>query len=131
MFFTVFPLFMLKSIYCSSCLSSLIRSFLKSDLSNSLVLYKKVTMRDLLRSLMTKEQWERYAFCTRDLFFFTRELLFFTSESLFRSQKTSDLLKKPMSKFQTLVYNKHARNYLYAVSKIKNSGHFKVSHKEL
>ena len=33
-------------------------------------------------------------------------LLFFTSKALFCSQKTSDLLKKPMSEFPTLVYTR-------------------------
>ena len=80
--------------------SLLSRCFLKSDRSNLLfkksdheriadvALYKRATMRDSLRSLMTKEQWS--------------DLLFFMSESIFSSQKTSNLIEKPMSKFPTL-----------------------------
>ena len=54
-------------------------------------IYKRATLSDSLRLLMTKEQRERFAL--------------FTSELVFRSQKTSNLPKKPMSKVPTLPFS--------------------------
>ena len=54
----------------------------------TLLIYKRVTMGNSLRVLFKKEQNSKRSF--------------FLCESLFYSQKTSDLLEKPKSKFPTL-----------------------------
>ena len=70
--------------------SSLIRSFLKRDLSNLLTwLFTK----ERLWVIHSGRSWQKSDWI---------DLFFFTSESLFRSQKNSKSLEKPMSKFPTM-----------------------------
>ena len=111
--------------------SSLPRSFLKSEVRNSLrslitksdhervahiALYKRATVSDLLRSLMTKgHPWairSRRSLQKSD----RSNSLFLKSELLFCSQKTSELLEKPMSKFPTLLHT-HIRSTMHSLVK--------------
>ena len=69
-------------------------------------LYKRATMSNSLRSLMTKSN--------------RSDSLFFMSEFLFRSQKMSESLQKPMSKFPTLYIDRVLQDTLQSpIRKIK------------
>ena len=91
MFFTVFPLSLPKS-KSSNC-SSLSHSFVKEQP------WANRSGHSVQNS--NREQFAQVAQCSWQKSDGSN-LLFFTSESLFRSQKTSDSLQKPMSKFPTL-----------------------------
>ena len=77
---------------------------------------KRATVSDLLRSLMTKEHpWairSRRSLQKSD----RSNSLFLKSELLFCSQKTSELLEKPMSKFPTLLHT-HIRSTMHSLVK--------------
>ena len=82
MFLTVcnfFPLLMPKSKSLPSLITQPLYFKKRREWFALVALYKKVTLSDSLRLLITKEQ--------------LRELLFFISELLFSSQKTKNLLK--------------------------------------
>ena len=100
MFFTVFHCFssfLCPRVKCSHC-SLLSCSFLKSSGS------------DLLSLLWTKEQpWGNCSHHSLKRLTVSGSL-FFLSKSHFRSQKTSNSLKKPMSKFPTLD-RQHLQNW--------------------
>ena len=106
MFLTVFPLFMPKS---NSLTMIIDRSlFFKERLGRftPVALYKRATMSNSLRSLMTKSN--------------RSDSLFFMSEFLFRSQKMSESLQKPMSKFPTLYIDRVLQDTLQSpIRKIK------------
>ena len=76
----------------SSLRSSLICSFFKEQLERlaHVALYKRATMSDSLRLLMTKERPKRFALFHKQI-----------PLSLICSQKPSRSIKKPMSKFPT------------------------------
>ena len=61
-------------------------------------LYKRATVSDLLRSLMTKEQWEQFA-------------LFYEQITL-SLKKTSESLEKPMIEIPTLTSDHMIPNHL-------------------
>ena len=109
-FWQFFPFFMPRA-NCFCC-SPLICSFFIERLYRfaSVALYKRATVNDLLRSLITKEwPWAIHSGCSwqkRD----RSDSLIFTSKSLFCSKKTSESLEKPMSKFPTLPVP-HPQNY--------------------
>ena len=76
-----------------------------SDLSDSLpsLITKEGTLRIHSHPSLQKTDHERFAQVAHAWQKRSGgDLVFFTSESLFRSQKTSESLKKPMSKFPTL-----------------------------
>ena len=87
-FFTVFPLFMPKSELLSSLFAD---SLFTKEQITLVTLFKRANLSDSLWSLLTKEQHDQFALFPERI-----------AISLFRSQKTSDLLKKPKSEFPTL-----------------------------
>ena len=84
---------MLLSLFANCSRRSLKRS--NFEQIAPFVVYKRVTVSNSLRSLMTKEWWEQFALFHEQI-----------SLSFIRSQKTSDSLENLMSKFPTLLKRK-------------------------
>ena len=97
LFLTVIPPFFAQEQIASVTLRSV--AFFKSDWSDLLsTLFKKELLwanhsRHSLQKIRSRRSWQKSH---------GSNSLFFTSKSLFRSQKTSNSLKKPMSKLATL-----------------------------
>ena len=98
MFLTFFPF--LCPIANRSHRSSLISSFLKSYLSTPIALYKRVTVSDLLRSLMTKEWQELFIL-------FHEQIALLLTNNKWIAQKNDE-----QSKNKTLVQDQHELFYL-------------------
>ena len=92
MFLTVFPLFMPKKKSLPSLFAKSL--FCKNHLEwfTPVTLYKRATVRDSLKSFMTKERREPFTLFRKQI-----------ALPLFCSQKMSKFLEKPMSEFPTLV----------------------------
>ena len=106
-FFTALPLFYAKEWF------TLVAFWQRIDCERNtpFALFKRLNVSDSLPSLITKLQKSDGS-----------NSLFFASELLFRSQKTSDLLEKPMSEFPTLIqtdphpFQSHPHSYKHTLS---------------